>query len=526
MRWISTVTLVFALAGGVLAAGPDEDYYAIYIQIQQADVLLKGGQTPLAVTRYSQANDALQKYHTEHPGANLAAVNYRFAYLADKLNELKGSAASANAGSASGSEKPFSALTPQQQAAASLQELTNAYARLYLKYKEATSVQPAAVAPDELAKAQAKIKDLEKEMELLKATLDQRKPAAPAAATETNKSAQTEISRLNLALAESQRKLDDTTAELNNLKVRPPVERPVADNLQQITAERDQAKKDLAAVSKQLADLEAHAAVSPVAPVADAAKPQVPVPVMPENLTVAPAADAAKPQEAGKAPSAVTELAATAASPAAPLPAPPVAAREPSAKVHSARDLSAAAAAIMREADLDIRAQHYDDAEKKYVQVLQQDENNIYVLAFLGNAEFAAGHLDDCEKNVRRALDLAPNDGGSLYLLGMLRYRQEKLDDALEAFSRSAAINPTNASTQNYLGCILADKGMHSQAEAALRRALELKPDYADAHFNLAFVYARETPPSPAMARSEYGKAVELGHEKSADLEKMLSGAK
>jgi tetratricopeptide (TPR) repeat protein len=211
---------------------------------------------------------------------------------------------------------------------------------------------------------------------------------------------------------------------------------------------------------------------------------------------------------------------------AARLTVPPAAAREPASKVHSVKDLSPGAATIMRDAEMDATTRRYDDAEKKYLQVLQQDENNIYVLAKLGSAEFAAGRLDDCEKNTRRALALDPNDPGALYLLGILRYRQEKLDEAFDALSRSASFNPTNQSTQYFLGCVLADKGLRSEAETALRKALDLDPNFADAHFSLALVYAAQTPPSLEMARFHYQKALDLGHAKNASLDKMLSAAK
>jgi Flp pilus assembly protein TadD len=179
----------------------------------------------------------------------------------------------------------------------------------------------------------------------------------------------------------------------------------------------------------------------------------------------------------------------------------------------------------MQQAHLDVMAGRYDDAEKKFAEVLQQDTNNIYVLFNLGSAEFAAGRLDDCEKNVRRALALDANDPGNLYLLGILRYRQEKLDDALDALSRSAALNSTNASTQNYLGCVLADKGLRPQAETAFRKAMTIDPGYADAHFNLALVYAADNS-STNLACYEYRTALDLGHEKNEKLEKLLPAEK
>ena len=89
------------------------------------------------------------------------------------------------------------------------------------KLQEAYSVQPAAAAPGELEKARQTIINLEKERDLLKITLDQLKAAPPvepkpSASADTDKAAQTEIARLKQKLDATQRKLDDTAAELNN----------------------------------------------------------------------------------------------------------------------------------------------------------------------------------------------------------------------------------------------------------------------------------------------------------------------
>jgi Tfp pilus assembly protein PilF len=131
--------------------------------------------------------------------------------------------------------------------------------------------------------------------------------------------------------------------------------------------------------------------------------------------------------------------------------------------------------------------------------------------------------LAECEKTVQRALGLDPEDAASLYFMGLLRYRQEKLDEAFDYLSRSASYNPTNADTQNNLGCVLAKKGLRSAAETAFRKALAAEPDYLEAHFNLAFIYAQAKPPSLELARWHYKRAVELGHEKSPQLEKLLA---
>jgi Tfp pilus assembly protein PilF len=67
---------------------------------------------------------------------------------------------------------------------------------------------------------------------------------------------------------------------------------------------------------------------------------------------------------------------------------------------------------------------------------------------------------------------------------------------------------------------------MRPQAETAFRKALQLEPDYRDAHYNIAFIYATEKPPSPELARWHYNRAVVLGHAKNPSLEAILAGGK
>ena len=52
--------------------------------------------------------------------------------------------------------------------------------------------------------------------------------------------------------------------------------------------------------------------------------------------------------------------------------------------------------------------------------------------------------------------------------------------------------------------------------------ALAVNPDYADAHFNLAVVYATNEPPAKEQAKEHYKKATSLGVEPDSALEKLL----
>lgn len=177
MRWISIAALFLVLTLPALAAGSDEQYLDIYNEILQADALLESGHSEAAAARYLQAQSDLQKLQTEHPTWNPDVVKFRLDYVAEKLQPLGQNLPATNTPSAvepapvqpAPASQPAAALLARQ--IAGLQEqirsLTEANAELQGKLKEALSVQPAAVSPAELAKAEAKIVVLEKERDLL-----------------------------------------------------------------------------------------------------------------------------------------------------------------------------------------------------------------------------------------------------------------------------------------------------------------------------------------------------------------------
>jgi len=189
-----------------------------------------------------------------------------------------------------------------------------------------------------------------------------------------------------------------------------------------------------------------------------------------------------------------------------------------------ARSLPVGSGPLVAEAERAFAARRYEEAEKKYLQVLSQDEGNVYILANLAAIQLEMGRLEESEKNVKKALQKEPEDSYSLTLLGMLKFRQNKFDDALRFLSQSAALNPDHAETQNYLGITLSQKGQRAAAEVALRKALLIQPTYANAHHNLAIIYATQKPPFLELARFHYQKSLSLGQPKNPEFEKILQG--
>jgi Flp pilus assembly protein TadD len=199
---------------------------------------------------------------------------------------------------------------------------------------------------------------------------------------------------------------------------------------------------------------------------------------------------------------------------------------DPHAGEKSVRELPAGTAELAAEAQRDFEARNYEQAERKYREVLRRDEKNVNTLANLATVQLEMGHLEDAEKNLQAAVSIAPDDAFTLSILGNLKFRQGKYDEALDALSRAAKAEPQNAEIQNFLGLTLSQKGMRNAAEAAFRKAILLNPNYAGAQNNLAVFYLTQQPPSVELARWHYDKAVAAGFPRNPELEKLLDEKK
>ena len=72
------------------------------------------------------------------------------------------------------------------------------------------------------------------------------------------------------------------------------------------------------------------------------------------------------------------------------------------------------------------------------------------------------------------------------HLLGTIEISRRNFDAAQSLIDKALALQPRNAIFHHNLAYVLGAKSRVEEAEAAYRRAIELDPDYVEAHFNLA----------------------------------------
>jgi tetratricopeptide (TPR) repeat protein len=555
------VCFVFAYAAAY-AQGPDEQYVRIYQSIQEADRLSDMGDQRSAAVKYIEAQQGLTRFRTIYPGWNERVINYRLNYVATKLVPISAALAAqgqpisantntvpppadvavrptTNASPVAPTTPPATAL-PMSAEFDRIRELQGEIERLKAdnrtlgaKLKEALSAQPAMVDPRDLAKAEERIRSLLKENELIKAQVaaQTNSPTPPAVPPEmTAKLA--EQNETILALRTENEVLKKQTTEWRDKYAALSTAADAARaQFATQTAESDAAMRKLAGESlglqkqvelwKQVAQQnQQQNALAPIpAMPSDAQRELLTLRARVQTLEAKPVPYTSEELALFNRPPAA--LVANVATPSSVVPfngVPPIEQARPKVS----RGVPAGAQPLLRAAERAFATAQFADAERNYLEVLRQDENNVTTLGNLASAQVELGRYADAEKTVTKALSLDPDDFFSLYVLGRIRFRENKMDEALNALSRSAQSNPDYADAQNYLGIVLSEKGQRGPAEAALRRAIQLQPNNAVAHNNLAVVYATQTPPALALARWHYQKARDGGHPHNAQLEKML----
>jgi len=103
-----------------------------------------------------------------------------------------------------------------------------------------------------------------------------------------------------------------------------------------------------------------------------------------------------------------------------------------------------------------------------------------------------AGRLAEAEALYRQILAVEPRHAEALQLLGCIAQQRGQSDVAVDlirravaAFRRAIQLQPDYAEAHSNLGNVLRDQGLLDEAIAADRRAIQLNPGYAKAHNNL-----------------------------------------
>ncbi|MDB6133114.1 MAG: nrfG [Verrucomicrobiales bacterium] len=178
----------------------------------------------------------------------------------------------------------------------------------------------------------------------------------------------------------------------------------------------------------------------------------------------------------------------------------------------------------IRRAIAAMRAGQWKAARTAWEAVLDAEPDNAAALSNLGKVLCQLEDYPAARTALERATTLKPSLADSWLTLGQTFLALHEPMRALSCMTRGVAENPSDPGAHNSLAIALKSVGWADGAESELQKALDLNPEYAEAHFNLAVMYLERKPPSLEMANRHYQRARELGAEPDTLVEKQLQG--
>ena len=170
----------------------------------------------------------------------------------------------------------------------------------------------------------------------------------------------------------------------------------------------------------------------------------------------------------------------------------------------------------------DFRNGKFEDAKSEFEKMTKLAPTHPMAWANLGSAEFRLGENPQAAEHLKKAVRLDPSAQQAWLTLGIIDYQKNDLDAGLAALSQAVYLDPRDPKAHLYLGVLIRKRGWLEGAEDEMRTAIELDEQYAEAHFNLAVLYLERQPPAIELARRHYYRALKLGAEHDAQLDRVL----
>lgn len=135
------------------------------------------------------------------------------------------------------------------------------------------------------------------------------------------------------------------------------------------------------------------------------------------------------------------------------------------------------------------------------------NSSSVSVLLSEGLRHHQSRRFAEARRLYQQALDREPENAEALQLLGVLAKQEGDNPQAVELLGKAAALNSESPDVHNNLGVVLTQTGRLNEAEASFHKALALRED-ATAYFNLALVLQKLD--SRDAAEAACRRAVEL----------------
>ncbi|AKG23316.1 tetratricopeptide repeat protein [Calothrix sp. 336/3] len=156
---------------------------------------------------------------------------------------------------------------------------------------------------------------------------------------------------------------------------------------------------------------------------------------------------------------------------------------------------------LRREAILLHGYECFEEAEKKYLELLDVDAKQAGLWLNLGTLYYQTHRYQEAINALAKAIDLEPSQAVHYYTIGVVLEKAGAHSHAIEAYQRAIAIEPEAVDPYNNLGNIFLEAGDLDQAESVYRQAIAVNPKHFGSYLNLGNVL---------MERQEIDAAVEI----------------
>lgn len=165
----------------------------------------------------------------------------------------------------------------------------------------------------------------------------------------------------------------------------------------------------------------------------------------------------------------------------------------------------------------------FHDARRHLAKVLAAKPQNVQALISTGVVSLRLKQLQDAEIALKKALAYDYENNRSHYLLGITYFQAGNVDEAIASVEQGLKIEPNDARARNYLGYVVSSQGLMDRAKNEFLQAVSIDPKFADAHFNLAAIYATDDDPDMIeLARKHYLMALQSGAAPDPSMEKLI----
>jgi len=164
-------------------------------------------------------------------------------------------------------------------------------------------------------------------------------------------------------------------------------------------------------------------------------------------------------------------------------------------------------------------AKLYDEAKTGYTQLMEMGYNNAGVYSDLANIYKDEKDLAKAKEVLQKGIERFPNEASILFAKINILLEENKYEEVIQSLEEAIKLAPENYTLYFVQGQSFEQMKQLDKAQAAYEKALEIKPDYTDALFNLGALHYNK-------AVEIYAQANDLPLDATDEYNKMTANAK